>query len=268
MTEAERIQALVEEGRITQEEADELLAVLSDTPDIPENETRSENEARDETETVLPGGGEISNNIPQNGLRGWVSIKLGAGDLKIRVDDSVSEPQIESEMGVAVTRRGQDFEVRGAGRESLLENLLSRLGDVSIRVPTGYGVDIHATSGDVGIDDIPFVKGRLTSGDIELRNVGGVDLSTIGGDLTVSLCLVTGEHRLKATSGDVDITILPGSSVSVTGKATSGDLSLPQNFQQEGRFGSRTFHGTIGTGDAKLSLGLISGDITLGIVCG
>ena len=53
--------------------------------------------------------------------------------------------------------------------------------------------------------------------------MGGVDLGLSAGDVNATVRLTTGEHRVKLSAGDLNITLLEGSSVRVTGGVSMGD---------------------------------------------
>jgi len=256
MTERDRIQALLAEGKITPSEAELLLDALGEVEGAEAHLDALDDQP---SAAAAPASATIG-----NGPQRWVRVEVSAGDLTIAVDNNLSEPQVHGE--VELHQDGENFVVRGrSGEESLggwLGGILRRR-DVTIKLPAGFGVAIAGAAGDVTIDGVPFVKGRLTAGDISLKNVGGVDLVAISGDIDARLRLAQGEHTLKATSGDVDIRLLAGSSVRVEGRATSGDISLPKNFTSEGQLMVRKFSGTVGSGRATLKLNIISGDLDL-----
>jgi hypothetical protein len=256
MTERDRIQALLAEGKITPAEAELLLDALGEIESA---------EARLDTLNDQPSAAAAAASAATgNGPERWVRVEVSAGDLTIAVDNSLSEPLVHGE--VELQRDGENFVVRGRSGEGSLSDWLGgilRRRDVTIKLPAGFGVSVAGTAGDVTIDGVPFVRGRLTAGDVSLKNVGGVDLVAISGDIDARLRLTQGEHTLKATSGDVDIRLLAGSSVRVEGRATSGDISLPKGFTSQGELVVRKFGGTVGSGRATLKLNIISGDLDL-----
>lgn len=300
MSDQERIHHLEREGKITPAEAERLLAALGELSAVEEEmaalDARLEPEvapsaapapspaAGPEAEAAEAQRSEVpSAEVPSapEGLR-WVRVSVLAGDLDIRVDPELREPQVESDHGnVSVSREGDGFLITAARREKaekaprregvdgLLEGIsdfvggiLGRIGgDLDIRVPQGFGVVIDGKSGDVDIDGVPFVKAHLLAGDLDLRNVGGVDLSMSAGDVDASLLLTGGQHRIKVSAGDVDVRLLPGSSVAVSGRVSMGDVDA-QAPLQAGRTGmGGRLSGQLGAGAAKLELSLSAGDL-------
>lgn len=298
MSDQERIHQLEREGKITPEEAERLLAALGELSEAeeemaaldarlepeaapsaapaPSPAAGAEAEAAEARHDVLP----EAPSAPE-GLR-WVRVSVLAGDIDIRVDPELREPQVESAHGnVSVSREGDGFLIAAAKREAaeraprregvdgfldgisdFVGGLLGRIGgDLDIRVPQGFGVVIDSKSGDVDIEGVPFVKAKLLAGDLDLRNVGGVDLSMSAGDVDATLLLTRGEHRIKVSAGDVDVKLLPGSSVTVSGSVSMGDVEAGSPLQA-GRTGmGGRLSGQLGAGAAKLELSLSAGDL-------
>jgi hypothetical protein len=310
MSDRERIQALVAEGKITQEEADNLLAALADVDGVAAEMDAFEaavaaehaSAAPETPPSSTPGGGErasgtaaaptpresaspaasASQALPGN-LR-WVHVKVMAGDLDIRSDPSIGEPVISGSGTVNVAREGEDFvvsarrrhevrkEARREGLDGVLDGVIegisdfvsgvvNSVGDLDIRVPAGYGVVVHSKAGDVDVRGVPFVKAHMLAGDLDLRDVGGVDLSMTAGDVDAELRLTEGEHRVKVSAGDVDIRLLEGSSVTVEGRVSMGDLDAQAPFAAS-RSGVRgQVSGRLGDGTARLELWVSAGDL-------
>ena len=279
MSEQDRIQALVEEGKISQEEAKLLLEALQDTE-------QEEVERVDMSKAVAPPDPPTSpspeppvstpSSAPESSLEPptssqevtrWVTVSMLAGDLDVSVDSSLSEPVFEGK--AELTRRGDDFEIRQRPRqkegESLLDNLLNwgKAGDLEVRIPVGYGLEVKSKAGDIDVEGVPYLKGKLLAGDVDAQEVGGIDLSLQAGDVDVSLRLTAGEHRLKAMAGDVDIVLLAGSSVVTNGNISAGSLHLEGPFTRQESIAGGRFEGTVGAGGARLEVDLMAGDVSV-----
>lgn len=123
-------------------------------------------------------------------------------------------------------------------------SLKDAVGDVTMRSTSGdqefYDLsgDLRtgATSGDVVVVRL---KGDLeveaTSGDVELNEVqGAVEVSTTSGNIHGDYVLLTGDSRMKSTSGNIAIDLKNNlEEVSFDLRATSGDLRV-QNLEVEG----------------------------------
>ncbi|MBF6593197.1 MAG: DUF4097 family beta strand repeat protein [Thermaceae bacterium] len=265
MDERERIIRLVSEGKITPEEAALLLDALAEV------------ETPSRLEIPLPPVPPISPIAPQNrgeddisylpNLR-WLKVRLDSEDLGVYLDKDLQKPRIEGD--VQVQEQGQDL-VISSNYSSRRKGLTKFLGlninwdfdyssgsDPEIHLPEGWGLEVELASGNLEVNGLPFVRGNVASGDVELIDVRGVDLRVMSGDLEAELILSEGEHRLEVMSGDVQIRFRD-SSVQVLGKLSSGELDGHGNFTQE----KRKVSGTVGGGKARLLLNVMSGDLTL-----
>ena len=291
-TDQERIQALVAQGKITQEEATRLLSALknSEIEETGEAEREAEREAarespraevvreaRDVARAALARA-QKKDDLPQ-GLR-WVRASMLTGDLNICVDPALSEPEVDGEAAqFEVKRDGGDFVIRPLKRKKdkvprregldglvdgvseFVGGLFERMGDLKVRIPAGFGVVVDSKAGDVRVSGAPFVKARLLAGDLNVQDVGGVDLGLSAGDVNASVRLTKGEHRVKLSAGDLNITLLEGSSVRVTGGISMGDADAdaPLSVRRTGMGGSLV--GQVGGGEASLEVSVSAGDL-------
>ena len=286
-TDQERIQALVAQGKITQEEATRLLSVLknSEIEETGEAEREAEREAARESpraevvrEARDVARAQKKDDLPQ-GLR-WVRASMLTGDLNICVDPALSEPEVDGEAAqFEVKRDGDDFVIRPLKRKKdkvprregldglvdgvseFVGGLFERMGDLKVRIPAGFGVVVDSKAGDVRVSGAPFVKARLLAGDLNVQDVGGVDLGLSAGDVNASVRLTKGEHRVKLSAGDLNITLLEGSSVRVTGGISMGDADAdaPLSVRRTGMGSSLT--GQVGGGEASLEVSVSAGDL-------
>ncbi|WP_018465221.1 hypothetical protein [Calidithermus timidus] len=192
MNDHERIEKLLEEGKITEEEA-RLLREALGTP-------LSEPATPDAPSTLR-----------------WVRVRLTAGELVASFDPNLREPEVEGK--VETRENGRDLEV---APQTTVGGL--KVGRVNVRVPAGWGLEVHGTAGEVRARGLPYVKARLMAGEVDLSDVQGVDVEVKTGQIEGSVVLTQGRHRLHVTLGEVDVKILPGSSVKVESRVGLGNL--------------------------------------------
>jgi DUF4097 and DUF4098 domain-containing protein YvlB len=140
--------------------------------------------------------------------------------------------------------------------------------DLELILPRNYGVMLDVKSGDVDIEQ-GFVIGKVLSGDVTLEAVIGVIMTVMSGDVHANLRLTTDKHAIKVLSGDANVHILPGSSVRVEGSVRSGTISLDSKdhkFTHIGYLGQRRFNAAVGKAEAELELSALSGDLRLEVV--
>ena len=309
MSQAEhaRVQALLESGRITEDEAEILFAALGDDSEnaqeaqaLPPSQESSSTanplepssaslhqSIRQSTEAALRSTGLDSVEPPTapsappprlpepprtpniddtTQQTRWVKLSGFCGDLSVEADASLNSPVVTGKATLERTPEG-GYLIRtppqAKGESNWLTKLHQAAGDVHVRLPADVGLDLRIAAGDGEVRGVKTVKGSFTGGDFELSEAETLDLTVTAGDVTLKLRPRTGDQRLRATSGDVDVTFLAGSSVTVSGSATCGDLSLPKNFARSGGFIGGNFEGTLGAGEARLELRLTAGDVTV-----
>jgi len=198
----------------------------------------------------------------------WVRISMLAGDLDVRADSSLTEPHVSGAPGtISVERSGANFDLNfrpeGTG---FLDRFLTQMrsGNVSVAIPEGYGVDLNMRAGDVRLHGVPYLRGRLTAGELSADALRGVDLKNAAGDIDVRLLLTEGQHRITSATGDVDIVLLPGSDVRVEGSVSIGDAeSRSAGFTTERSGLGDRVSGTVGSGAALLEVHVTTGDVNV-----
>lgn len=293
-SERSRVQALLDAGRISEAEADILFAALDES-------SAAQGPEDAEVSPLVTGTGSGGPSRPDAGRlepvpappappepadaqppqppeppplpfstaespAGWVRLSGFCGDLSVESDPGIGAPVVTGHATLEHTDTGYLIRTPPADREGG-RNWLTRLhkaaGDVTVRLPEGLGLDLGVAAGDADIRGVKTLKGNFTGGDFDVDGAETVNLTVTAGDVTLRLRPTSGAGRLKATSGDLDVIFLPGSSATVSGSATCGDLDVPPGFTRSGGFASHRFEGTLGVGEARLELRLTAGDVTI-----
>lgn len=283
MNDIERVKQMVDEGRITNAEGERLIAILTDVEAgdaALQAAVQEASAAEPQVAAPLPAAQTPASPLAEDvasapdGLR-WVRIVMLAGDLGVSVDGSIREPvansDVNGELEVEATADG--FTVRLQPKETgFLDRMLGgfRSGRVDLRIPAGYGADIAATAGNIDLEGVPYLRGKLTAGDLDAVGLRGIDFTTMAGDVDVNVALTTGEHRIVATAGDVTIEFHPDCNVQVNGSVSIGDIDsqlpgLEATRQGLGQRFSATLGGsaTDGDGPATLEVRLATGQLNL-----
>jgi hypothetical protein len=300
-SERERIQALLDAGRISAADAELLFSALEDSTlddsafdDSALTETGTRLESTGGANGVKADGGEVDRGevdgvgagrafapasspeplppdtpVPRHPPFGaevnrWLYLKGGCGDLTVTVNPALAQPTFTGE-GV-LERQGQNYSLRTPSdwkSGNWLSKLRSLAGHVDLQLPEGYGLDLHVFAGDGTIQGVRALRGKFTGGDLTATGAEHLDLTVTSGDATLSLRPRQGRQRLRTRSGDLTLTFLSGSSVTVSGKATAGDISVPAGFSRGRGFGTTELTGRLGAGDAQLELHLTAGSVTL-----
>ena len=146
--------------------------------------------------------------------------------------------------------------------------------------------DIRTVSGDVTMKDLSErVDARTVSGDVEAFGLAG-DLAvatvsgdigivngtfrwlrakTVSGDFMLDLALPHGSnYSIGTVSGDVSIRFPSDPSVTVEATSMSGDMDVSfDGAPATLRSGTRRFNGTYGSGDSRLTVKTLSGDLQI-----
>ncbi|ADD27976.1 hypothetical protein [Meiothermus ruber] len=247
MTEQARIQALLEAGKITQQEADLLLSALE------------EGEAAAQQAQAVIGEQYASSGAAgwqPEGLR-WVRLKLTAGQLEARLDPAIELPVLE---GPAEVRRvGADLEiVPETMNAGFLNGLLGRMGRLELRLPPGWGLEVEGKAAQVEARGIDFLKGRVAVGNVELEAVKGLDLEVTAGNIEGSLLLQEGTHQLRVSMGNAELNLLPGSSVRLSASVSLGNQEI-RGLERNPNGGDRQ----IGEGRARLEVSVRMGNLEI-----
>ncbi len=247
MNEQARIQALLQAGKITQQEADLLLSALEE----------GESAAQQAQEVVgeqyaIPGPA----GWQPEGLR-WVRVKLTAGQLEARLDPGLEAPVVE---GPAEVRRvGADLEVVPEQMNvGFLSGLLGRAGSLELRLPPGWGLEVDSKAVQVEAQGIDFLKGRVAAGNVELSAVKGLDLEVTAGNIEGSLLLHEGKHQLRVSMGNAELDLLPGSSVRVLPSVSLGNQEIKGLVRDTNGRGKQ-----LGEGRASLEVSVRMGNLEI-----
>jgi hypothetical protein len=174
---------------------------------------------------------------------------------------------------------------RGTNNSHVHDNRASV--DFVARVPAGVAFDGSMVSGDVEVTGLAArVEVNSVSGDVAVRNVHGdvsahsvsgratlervdgqdVQVNTVSGDVEFGGPVRQGgRYVFRSVSGDLTLRVDGALNAHVSISTVSGDLEsdFPVTVGGGGRFGRRNLDFTVGTGDARLELGTVSGNFHL-----
>lgn len=258
MTDADRIRALRDEGRIDEAQAERLLRALDDI-------------AAEQGPTAAPAvdtpadAGRATDTSPD--VDRWARIDLFACTLEVHVDAALDAPVAEAVRGeVRVESHDGGWRVVQPTRPD--GTWLDRLVDgvqqtrVNLRLPARTGIDLDVKAGDVELDGVPALRGRLMAGDLDARGLRAVDVAVNAGDVELELDPAPGLHRVRLSVGDLDVTLPDGADVRVEGHVQVGDAEASPPFATE-RSGmvAERIEGVMGEGRATLRIDVGTGDL-------
>jgi len=261
----ERIQSLLEQGKITAEDADRLrgassapsapsswdsVSVARDTqepraarfekspPDAP-RPPRGPDAPKPPRAPDAPRGERVQNYVYSGPVR-KVIVQSRAGN--IEVDGSGERVEVESSRGmfeatlegdVLTLRNGFDLSNFPKGMDWLSDPFKALQGilpsNLEISLPSGIEVlEIQSVAGNIEISDVSArVILDVKAGNIDLSEPTSFQIHCTAGNVDVSGCLTGSEkNSIHSTAGNVEVSLEHGSSVRVSASVEAGNIDL------------------------------------------
>ncbi len=243
MTERERIIKLLEEGKITAEEAAKLLEALGRSRDPGRALTTALkwfSEILRKSVQHLP---EILKEVTENPLESDIDEVIN-----VPPDNSVQIEHVGGDLTVVFSEKHSHIKVNGRGYFRLFNSTLELISESSlIEMPSGVNVSIDMAGGDLtvsgNLDNNLFI--RLAGGDCKVRVDSHKNI------------------KINAEAGDMFFT-LPKStlkSTKITISISDGDINAPVEFQKD----NNLFIWTPEKPDFEIDVSLVLGDFTLSL---
>lgn len=249
-----KVKELLEQGKITPEEAEELLAGHKQ-PELK----------------------QIS--LPSTGNECILRMNLRAGDLNIKGNPNLTAPQMVgyNTEGIHIRTEGnswilEDQRSFDMGSGNFLDKMVGMFGKfrpvhVNLEVPTTLeGLEVHLLAGDLDIRGVPtYVKVNVQAGDIDIEGVTGFDVSAKAGDVDITADLQNGKHGIELLAGDLDLNLSPSSSARVNVNLTAGDFDargIPTTKHSNHVTGGK-YEAVLGNGEASVTININAGDVDL-----
>ncbi len=139
--------------------------------------------------------------------------------------------------------------------------------DLEVRVPQNLAhLSVNLVAGDLDVIGIQgHVDIDISAGDVTLEGATSFMVNAKAGDIKIKTKLENGESSVRALAGDVNVDLLPGSSVALKASTTAGDVSA-RGFiltQTEKKLVGGSLEGRLGAARAKLSCSLTAGDLDI-----
>lgn len=262
MTDRQRIEALVEEGRITTEQADVLIQALG-----PDSAAEAEAASVPTQPAGAPAAERSAVTRPDPAVK-WLEINAFGGDINISVNDSLTQPKSD-DLEPVLTETGARIalpERRDTGEQrSFLDRIVDtfRTSNLKVEIPSGWGIMLDVTGGDIDIDGpVAGVRGRLMAGDLTVLDTASAEVTVNAGEAEIGLRSNKGTHRITVNVGQADVRILPGSRLDVEAAVTVGNVSGAGLKIDRAHIGG-TGRGSLGkgSGGGKLTITVATGDI-------
>lgn len=134
-----------------------------------------------------------------------------------------------------------------------------------IELPAGVTLTAHSVDGNIEARNIDAGASIHTvDGNITYSGVPANTLETVDGWVKATFTSTRWTHDVTVHSvdGELTLTLPAGSAFSLDGKTVDGDMDSDFPVNAVGRFGSHSFHGSVGTGgDHTLRVETVDGSI-------
>ena len=253
--ERDRILKLLEDGKITADQATRLIEALGSErpePDFgrhfdapfgprrhfrvrgPRGFDRIPDVVATAVASAMKNGFEESGEEQHDDFPGKrnLLVKSVSGDLEVTRGE---------ESGVGISYSGGMVKVRSSGDQVVVRTMA---GDVSATVPVDGRLELEVVSGDVSVSEVGSrIEVKTVSGDVDINHTSGdTQVKTVSGD--VGLDRIAGSLTVETRSGDVDIVPsgpISGRVFTVAGDVTvalprDADLIVEMDIEEDGDF--------------------------------
>lgn len=127
-------------------------------------------------------------------------------------------------------------------------------------------ININTTSGNIEGNNVTCKTSELnsTSGDIHFTKfIGGLNASTLSGNINSEFSSITNTIKLNTTSGDISMYFPEISSLNISSSSVSGTIDYYSKTENQNINTEKQFIYTLNNGDYLFSVSSISGNITL-----
>jgi hypothetical protein len=134
-----------------------------------------------------------------------------------------------------------------------------------VTVPHGVGVDARSVNGSVDVVNDGPTDASTVNGSVRVEGRDVRTATTVNGSVAVTILgRSRGALNVKTINGSIDVSLPPGTGLSVDGRTTTGGITAPGLKVVHPQYGpGASVSGTIGDGARHLSLQTTNGSITL-----
>lgn len=138
--------------------------------------------------------------------------------------------------------------------------------EYEVRVPAGVRLNVETVNGGIVITGVEGeVRAETVNGSLEFDGANATSLSTVNGQIRASFTRAnwTGTLNVETVNGGVDLTFPANFSADISGETVNGGVDTAFPITIEGKWGPKSFRGTIGSGGRSLKIETVNGGIRL-----
>lgn len=195
------------------------------------------------------------------------TVKRGDGDLvKAIMEESNGEVRVctiylNRDRNRSTCKNSNNNDDTWRGRDRLEVSM-----HYEVRVPVGVRLNVETVNGGVVITGVEGeVRAETVNGSVEFDGANATSLSTVNGQIRASFTRAnwTGTLNVETVNGGVDLTFPANFSADISGETVNGGVNTAFPITIEGKWGPKSFRGTIGGGGRTLKIETVNGGITL-----
>lgn len=148
-----------------------------------------------------------------------LAVKAVSGDIEVNDNLKFEDLTISSTSG----------DIKMADVEAKSIKIESISGDIKLQHLINEDLRLKTISGDIKVESAKGkIEAKTTSGNIEIKELeGNGELTSVSGDVKSDDFKVTGDTRVKTTSGNVRMYLNQASNCEIQTKSVSGNVTLP-----------------------------------------
>lgn len=242
-----RVEALVAEGKLTAEEAQQLLAGGS--------------------------GVRVTSETPEDRTPRRLTIRMQGASVQVYPDAGLSAPQVstEGEGKVELVSTAEGWLLRRDPQEEhwlgrLMGGLFREGLKIELRVPQDFrDLDLDLAGGNIRLHDLGArVTAKVTGGNLNVGRVTALNVNVTGGNLSGTADFEAGDQHIKITGGNATLSVLNAPEVRLSAHVVGGSIRT-HGFLVRRRDTSpaTTRLETEGSGQTQLHVSITGGSATL-----
>lgn len=149
------------------------------------------------------------------------------------------------------SRRGDRFEVEM---------------EYSVKLPAGVKLHVETVNGSVTVGTIDATAHVETvNGSIDVQSASASSLETVNGDIRGSFSSASwdGTLTMETVNGNIELAFPAAFAATIRGETVNGSISSDFPVTISGKWGPKSFRGTVGGGGRQLDIETVNGNITL-----
>lgn len=135
-----------------------------------------------------------------------------------------------------------------------------------VKLPTGVRLSVETVNGDVDVGSIDGAANVETvNGDVTVESASAGSLQTVNGNVRGNFNRATWDGTLsfETVNGSIDLSFPASLAANVSGETVNGGINSDFPVTISGKWGPKSFRGTIGGGGRVLKIETVNGGITL-----